>query len=99
MSVRVNPLTFSTLCKSLLSHHYVDSTSLYTFNGSFCHFTGACSFPPKIRTTILGVVLVQRRVKALGGMENVMNPISTDSILVDHMTLLLMGSTGRNLEV
>ena len=43
--------------------------------------------------------LVQWISRALGGMKIVMNPISTDSILVDHMALLLMGSTGRNLEV
>ena len=35
----------------------------------------------------------------LGGITVVMNPISTDSILVDTMTLLPMGSTGRHLEV
>ena len=42
---------------------------------------------------------MQRRIKALGGIEIVMDPISTDSILVDHMTLLLMESTGGHLEV
>ena len=42
---------------------------------------------------------MQRRLKALGGITIVMDPISTDGILVDHMTLMLMGSTGRHLEV
>ena len=42
---------------------------------------------------------MQRRLKALGGIKLVMNPISTDSILVDHIKLLLMGSTGKHLEV
>ena len=42
---------------------------------------------------------MQRRLKALGGIKLVMNPISTDSILVDHIKLLPMGSTGWHLEV
>ena len=42
---------------------------------------------------------MQRRLKALGGIKLVMNPISTDIILVDHMALLPMGSTGWHLEV
>ena len=42
---------------------------------------------------------MQRSIKALGGIKVVIDPISTDSILVDHMTLMLMGSTGRHLEV
>ena len=66
---------------------------------SFCYFIAECAFPPKIRTTILGAILVQRRIKALGGIKLVINPISTDSILVDHMTLLPMGSIGWHLEV
>ena len=70
-----------------------------SFIVSFSHFTVECSFPPKIKTAIFGVVLVQRRIKAFGGIEIVMDPISTDSILVDHMTLLLMESTGGHLEV
>ena len=37
--------------------------------------------------------------KALGGIKVVINLISSDVILVDHLTLLLMGSTGRHLEV
>ena len=37
--------------------------------------------------------------KALGGIKVVINLISNDIILVDHLTLLLMGSTGRHLEV
>ena len=41
---------------------------------------------------------MQRRLKAHGGIKLVMNPISTDSILVDHMSLLPMGSTGWHLE-
>ena len=65
----------------------------------FLLFIVECSFPPKIRKTIFGVVLVQRRLKALGGIKLVIDPISTDSILVDTMTLLPMGSTGRHLEV
>ena len=66
----------------------------------FCYFIVECSFPPKIRTTIVGVaVLVQWSSKALGGIKIVINPISTDSTLVDHIKLLLMGSTGKHLEV
>ena len=42
---------------------------------------------------------MQRRLKALGGIKLVMNPISTDSILVDLIKLTPMGSTGGNLEV
>ena len=41
---------------------------------------------------------MQRGIKALGGTRVVMHPISTDSIFVDHMTLMLMGSSGRHLE-
>ena len=37
--------------------------------------------------------------KALGGIEVFINLISSDIILVDHLTLLLMGSTERHLEV
>ena len=44
-------------------------------------------------------VLVNWSSKALGGMTVVIDPISTDSILVDRMSLMLMGSTGRHLEV
>ena len=42
---------------------------------------------------------MQRRLKALGGIKLVIDPISTDTILVDTMTLLAMGSTGMHLEV
>ena len=66
---------------------------------SFYYFTVECGFPPKIKTTIFGVVLVRRPTKALGGITVIMHPISTDRILVDHMKLSLMGSTGTPLEV
>jgi len=52
-----------------------------------------------IRTTIFGVtVLVQRRLKVLGGITIVIHPISTDSIVVDLIKLMPMGSTGTDLE-
>ena len=41
---------------------------------------------------------MQRSIKGLGGIKVVIDPISTDSILVDLITLLPMGSTGRHLE-
>ena len=41
----------------------------------------------------------RKETKALGGIKVVINLISSDIILVDHLTLLLMGSTGRHLEV
>ena len=42
---------------------------------------------------------MQRRLKALGGIKLVIDPISTDSILVDLIRLMPMGSTGTHLEV
>ena len=72
---------------------------LPSFECLFCHFTVKCSFPPKIRTTIFGVFLVLRSTKALGGIITVIILISTDSILVDDTSLMLMGSTGWHLEV
>ena len=89
----------ATLAEGKWSHHCAGSSSLFNFNGFFCHCTVECGFPPKIRTTIFGVVLVQGSIKALGGIRFVIDPISTDGTLVDHMTLLLMGSTGRHLEI
>ena len=88
----------ATLAEGKSSHHCAGSPSLFTFNGFFCHFTVECGFPPKIRR-IFGVVLAEWSIKALGAIRFVINPISTDGIVVDHMTLLLMGSTGRHLEV
>ena len=41
---------------------------------------------------------MQRSIEALGGIKVVIDPISTDSISVDHMRLLPMGSTGSHLE-
>ena len=84
--------------------HHSASPSLFTFNASlfsFYYFTVERGFPPKIKTTIFGVVLVLTCTKALGGITVVMHPISTDRILVDHicMKLSLMGSTGTPLEV
>ena len=64
---------------------------LLSFECLFCHFTVKCSFPPKIRTTIFGVVLVLRSTRALGGIASVIHPTSTDSILADHTRLKLMG--------
>ena len=83
-------------------HHRANPSLLFecVFCFSFCHFTVQCSFPPKIRTSIFGVtVLVQWSSRALGGIKIVMNPISTDSILVDLIRLTPMGSTGGHLEV
>ena len=37
--------------------------------------------------------------KGPGGIKVAINLISSDIILVDHLTLLLMGSTGKHLEV
>ena len=54
--------------------------------------------PPKINIlTLLTPVLWS--TKALGGIKVVINLISSDIILVDHLTLLLMELTGRHLEV
>ena len=79
--------------------HLCASPSLFTLNASFCYFTVKCGFPPKIRTMTFIMVLVQWSIKALGGIRIVIILISTDSILVDHTSLVLMGSTGRHLEV
>ena len=55
---------------------------------------------PKINTTILTLLVpVLWSTKAPGGIKVVINLISSDIILVDHLTLLLMESTGRYLEV
>ena len=57
-------------------------------------------FPPKIKTTTFGEpVLVQGSIKAHGGIKVVIDPVSTDVILEDHIILCLMGSTGNHLEV
>ena len=39
--------------------HHSANPSLFSFNGSFPHFTVECGFPPKIKTTIFGAVFVQ----------------------------------------
>ena len=55
---------------------------------------------PKINTTILTLLVpVLWSTKAPGGIKVVINLISSDIILVDHLTLLLMESTGKHLEV
>ena len=41
---------------------------------------------------------MQRRLKVLGGITIVIHPISTDSIVVDLIKLMPMGSTGTDLE-
>ena len=52
-----------------------------------------------IRTTIFGIrVLVQWRIKVLGGITIVIHPISTDSIVVDLIIVTPTGSTGSYLE-
>ena len=54
----------------------------------------------KIKTTILTLLVpVLWSTKAPGGIKVAINLISSDIILVDHLTLLLMESTGRYLEV
>ena len=61
-------------------------------------FQSGTSFTPKIKTTIFPLmVLALWSTKAPGGINVVMNLISSDIILVDHLTL--MESTGRQLEV
>ena len=55
-------------------------------------FHSGMQFSTKDQDNDLWISSAQGSIKALGGIKLVINPISTDSILVDHMTLLPMGS-------
>ena len=63
-------------------------------------FQSGTSFPPKVQDndfdTSCSCALIY---KGPGGIKVVINLISSDIILVDHLTLLLMESTGKHLGV
>ena len=70
------------------------------FKQKFLLLQSETSFTSKDQDNILTLLVpVLWSTKALGGIKVVIDLISSDIILVDHLTLLLMGSTGRHLEV
>ena len=71
------------------------------FKQSSYYFKVELHFLPKFKKTFRHFLFlpVLWSTKAPGGIKVVINLISTDIILVDHLTLLLMESTGKHLEV